>query len=222
MELEEVPESLLLIGGGYVALEQAQLFARLGSTVNMLVRSRLASAEEPEVALALMSVFADEGIRVIRRATLASVRTNAETGAVTAVADVAGGQEEFRGARLLMATGRRAVTEGLNLEAVGVRTGNRGEVLVQKTLASSNPRIWAAGDVTWHRQFVYVASAHGALAVENAFNNTGREIDYRHLPRVAFTSAAMAAVGLTDREASSLTRSSPKALGGTLFRTSRS
>ncbi|RAX45943.1 mercury(II) reductase [Arthrobacter sp. AQ5-05] len=201
MELEEVPESLLVIGGGYVALEQAQLFARLGSKVTMLVRSRLASSEEPEVSLALMGVFTDEGIRVIRGATLASVGRDAQTGGVMAVAELAGGQENFRAARLLVATGRRAVTEGLNLDTVGVKTGDRGEVLVQKTLASTHPRIWAAGDVTGHREFVYVASAHGALAVENAFINAGREIDYRHLPRVAFTSPAVAAVGLTDQEA---------------------
>lgn len=67
MERDEVPESLLVLGGGYVALEQAQLFARLGSEVTMLVRSRLASAEEPEASRALMGIFADEGIRVVRR-----------------------------------------------------------------------------------------------------------------------------------------------------------
>ncbi|GAB3557746.1 mercury(II) reductase [Arthrobacter alkaliphilus] len=201
MMLEEVPESLLVVGGGYVALEQAQLFARLGSKVTMLARSRLASAEEPEVSLALMSVFTDEGIRVLRRATLVSVARDESSGGVKAVADVAGGRQEFRAARLLMATGRRPVTEGLNLEAVGVKTGDRGEVLVQGSLASTNPRIWAAGDVTGHREFVYVASAHGALAVDNAFSDAGREVDYRHLPRVAFTSPAMAAVGLTDEQA---------------------
>lgn len=201
MEVEEVPESLLVIGGGYVALEQAQLFARLGSKVTMLVRSRLASAEEPEASLALMGVFADEGIRVVRRATLSGVRTDPGTGQVVATVAVAGGEEEFRAARLLMATGRRAVTDGLNLETVGVGTGDRGEILVHNTLATSNPRIWAAGDVTGHREFVYVASAHGALAVENAFTGAGREVDYRHLPRVMFTSPALGAVGMTDKQA---------------------
>jgi mercuric reductase len=201
MELEEVPESLLVVGGGYVAMEQAQLFARLGSKVTMLVRSRLVSAEEPEVSLAMMSVFADEGIRVIRRATLVSAGRDPGSGAVTVVADVAGATKEFQGERLLVATGRRAVTEELNLDTVGVQTGDRGEVLVQRTLASTNPRIWAAGDVTGHREFVYVASAHGAIAVDNAFTGAGRKVDYRHLPRVAFTSPAMAAVGQTDEEA---------------------
>lgn len=73
MELTEVPESLLVLGGGYVALEQAQLFARLGSKVTMLVRSRLASREEPEAGRALEQVFADEGIRVVGHAQVTSV-----------------------------------------------------------------------------------------------------------------------------------------------------
>lgn len=201
MGLDEVPESLLVVGGGYVALEQAQLFARLGTKVTMLVRSRLASAEEPEASLALAGVFADEGIRVVRRAVLSSVRKDETTAMIIAAAEVADGQEEFRAHQLLVATGRRAVTEGLNLDAVGVKTGDRGEVLVEATLATSNPRIRAAGDVTGHPEFVYVASSHGALAVENMFNDAGREVDYRHLPRVTFTSPALAAVGLTDREA---------------------
>ena len=75
MELPEVPESLIVLGGGYVALEQAQLFARLGSRVTVLVRSRLLSKEEPEVSKTLMGVFADEGIQVVRRAAVESVAT---------------------------------------------------------------------------------------------------------------------------------------------------
>ncbi|MDR7166255.1 mercuric reductase [Pseudarthrobacter oxydans] len=201
MELSVVPESLIVFGGGYVALEQAQLFSRLGSKVTILVRSRLASQEEPEASSALGSVFADEGIRVVRRAAVTSVCTDAAGSEVIVTATVAGAEQEFRAEKLLVATGRRAVTDGLNLDAVGVKTGDTGQILVEKTLASSNPRIWAAGDVTGHREFVYVASAHGTLMAENAFNNAGREVDYRHLPRVTFTSPALAAVGMTDREA---------------------
>lgn len=192
---------MLVLGGGYVALEQAQLFARLGSKVTMLVRSRLASAEEPEASRTLMGVFADEGIRVVRRATVSSVRTDPATGGIVATATVSGGEQEFSAAKLLVATGRLPVTEGLNLAAIGVKTGDRGEILVNNRLTSSNERIWAAGDVTGHREFVYVAASHGSLVVENALNNAGREVDYRHLPRVTFTSPALAAVGMTDTEA---------------------
>lgn len=201
MELDEVPETILILGGGYVALEQAQLFSRLGSRVTMLVRSRLTSQEEPEVSKALAGVFADEGIRVVRRATVDSVSLDEASGGVIATASVAGGQEVFRASRLLVATGRRPVTEALNLEAVGVKTGTAGEIVVDSRLASSNPRIWAAGDVTGHREFVYVAAAHGTLSVENAFTDAVAEVDYRYLPRVTFTSPAVGAVGMTEKDA---------------------
>ncbi|MDA8438644.1 MAG: mercury(II) reductase [Propionibacterium sp.] len=200
MELDEVPESLLVLGGGYVALEQAQLFARLGSKVTMLVRSRLASREEPEASSALMAVFADEGIRVVRRAAVTAVRRLDATDEIVVTATVSGGAQEFRASKLLVAMGRRPVTEGLNLAAVDVKTGDAGEVVVDDGLASSNPRIWAAGDVTGHREFVYVAAAHGTLVVDNAFAGAGRAVDYRHLPRVTFTSPALGAVGMTEQE----------------------
>ena len=208
MELNEVPESLIVLGGGYVALEQAQLFARLGSKVTMIVRSRLASAEEPrlasaeepEASKALLGVFADEGITVIRRATVESVRKESGGDVVVRAMSV-DGRDEYTASRVLVATGRRPVTDGLNLAAVGVRTGDRGEILVSDMLASSNERIWAAGDVTGHPEFVYVAASHGSLAVENAFNDAGRTVDYSHLPRVTFTTPNLAAVGMTDKQA---------------------
>ncbi|MGK7222543.1 MULTISPECIES: mercury(II) reductase [Kocuria] len=201
MELEEVPESLLIIGGGYVAMEQAQLFARLGSAVTMVVRSRLAAHEEPEVSRTLMGVFAEEGIRVIRRTTVSAVASDPDTGEVIATSTGPGGQETLRGARLMVAVGRRAVTDGLDLEAVGVDTGEHGEIVVDTRMGTSNRRVWAAGDVTGHPQYVYVASAHGVTAVENAFNHTGQEVDYTHLPRVTFTTPAVGAVGMTDKQA---------------------
>lgn len=201
MELDEVPESLLVLGGGYVALEMAQLFSRLGSRVTMLVRSRLASQEEPEAAKALAGVFADEGIRVVRRATVDSVERDEASGGIIASASVAGGKETFRADRLLVAVGRRPVTEDLDLDAVGVKTGTTGEIVVDSRLATSDPRIWAAGDVTGHREFVYVAAAHGALAVDNAFTDAVAEVNYRNLPRVTFTSPALGSVGMTEKEA---------------------
>ncbi|WP_454852394.1 mercury(II) reductase [Promicromonospora soli] len=196
MALDEVPESLLVLGGGYVALEQAQLFARLGTTVTMLVRSRLASREEPEASAALAGVFADEGISVALGVVPDSVRTD-EAGRVVAVAR----GRQYAADRILVATGRRPVTDGLNLQAVEVTTGPVGEITVTDQLATSNPRIWAAGDVTGHPEFVYVAASHGALAADNAFTGANRSVDYAHLPRVTFTSPALGAVGMTDEQA---------------------
>ena len=200
MELTEVPESLLVLGGGYVALEQAQLFARLGSKVTLLVRSRLASKEEPEVSKAVQEVFADEGIRVVRRAVPTRVTRQEATGQVVVTADVSGGEQEFRADQVLLALGRRPVTDALNLDAVEVKTGETGAIVVTDQLGSSNPRIWAAGDVTGHPEFVYVAARHGTLVAENAFTGTGRSVDYTRLPRVTFTGPAIGAVGMTEAQ----------------------
>ena len=191
MELTELPESLLVLGGGYVALEQAQLFARLGSQVTVLVRSRLASKEEPEVSRTLEEVFADEGIRVVRRALPTRVSRDAATGQAVVTADVAGGREEFRADQVLVALGRRPVTDGLGLDRVGVETGDLGEVVVSDRMQSSHPRIWAAGDVTGH---------HGTLVAENAFADADRAVDYARLPRVTFTGPAIGAVGMTEKD----------------------
>ena len=95
MELQEVPESMIVLGGGYVALEQAQLFARLGSKVTVLVRSRLLSGEEPEVSKTLLGVFADEGIQVVRRAAVESVATDPATGGVVVAATTRAGRQEY-------------------------------------------------------------------------------------------------------------------------------
>lgn len=201
MELSAVPDSLVVVGGGYVGLEQAQLFARLGSKVTLLVRSRLASKEEPEVSKALQEVFADEGIRVVCRALPTGVTRDAATGQVVVTADVSGSVKDFRADQILVALGRRPVTDGLNLAAVGVETGAAGEIVVTDQLQSSNPRIWAAGDVTGHPEFVYVAARHGTLVAQNAFAGAGRSVDYSRLPRVTFTSPAIGAVGMTEQEA---------------------
>lgn len=200
MELSEVPDSLLVLGGGYVALEMAQLFARLGSKVTLLVRSRLASKEEPEVSKALQGVFADEGIRVVRRAVPTRVTRDPGTGQIVAAAEVSGGVQEFRADEILVALGRAPVTDGLNLETVQVKTGEAGEVVVTDQLQSSNPRVWAAGDVTGHPEFVYVAARHGTLVAENAFTDASTSVDYTRMPRVTFTSPAVGAVGMTEKE----------------------
>ncbi|WP_020500959.1 mercury(II) reductase [Sciscionella marina] len=201
MELKALPESMLVVGGNYVGLEQAQLFARLGVRVEVVeMLDRLAPAEEPEISDALAQVFADEGIGMYTGATLSRVRR--DNGQVVAEVRSSDGQvREVRADEVLVATGRKPVTAGLGLDTVGVQLGDRGEVVVDDGLRTSHPRIWAAGDVTGHPQFVYVAGAHGAVVVDNAFGDARRTLDYHHLPRVTFTSPSIAAAGLTDAQA---------------------
>ncbi len=195
MELDELPRSMIVIGGGYVAMEQAQLFAHLGTQVTMLVRSTLARGEEPEVAEVIRDAFVEEGITVHEGIVPEAVRRDGDEVVVTA------GGRELRAEHVLVATGRRPRTDGLGLEHVGVELGAGGEVRVDADLSTSHPRIWAAGDVTGHPQFVYVAAKHGGLVVENAFDGAGRRIDYRALPRITFTNPTIASAGLTEQQA---------------------
>ncbi|MDJ0345392.1 mercury(II) reductase [Streptomyces sp. H10-C2] len=200
MELDHLPESLIVVGGNAIGLEQGQLFARLGTKVTVVeTLDRLAPFEEPEVSAVIEDVFRDEGIGVHTAATVTAVRRDRGGYTLTAARD--GEVFELRAEQLLVATGRRPVTDDLGLEKVGVKTGPRGEVLVDEHLRTHHPRIWAAGDVTGHPQFVYVAGAHGVVAADNALDGAERTLDYHHLPRVAFTTPAIAAAGLTDAQA---------------------
>jgi mercuric reductase len=201
MELDTVPESMIVLGANAVGLEQAQLWCRLGVEVVVVeVLGRAAPFEEPEVSAAISDVFAREGIGVLTGATVTHVGRGAH-GYRVRLTETDGRAGELAAEQLLVATGRRPVTTGLNLAAVGVRVGSRGQVVVDEHLRTDNPRIWAAGDVTGAPQFVYVAAAHGTLVADNAFDGAARVIDYTALPRVIFTSPTIAAVGLTHQQA---------------------
>jgi mercuric reductase len=200
MELTELPESMLVIGGNAVGLELAQMFARLGVTVTVAeALDRLAPFDEPEVSAVIEDAFEDEGIGILTAATVRSVRRDATARSVALTA--AGGPErELAYGQLLVAAGRRPVTAGLDLDAAGVKTGARGEIITDEYQRTANPRIWAAGDVTGGPQFVYTAAAQGSAAAANALDNAGRTLDYAALPRVTFTSPAIASAGLTEAD----------------------
>lgn len=195
MDLEELPRSMVIIGGGYVAMEQAQLFAHLGTDVTMLVRSTLAPAEEPEVRDLMRTAFGAQGITVIEGLVPDRVRRDE-----TQISVRANGTE-LRADQVLVATGRRPTTAGLGLDAVGVQVGDDGRLVVDDQLRTHNSRVWGAGDVTGHPQYVYVAAKHGGTVVANAFDGAGRRVDYRALPRITFTNPTIASAGLTEARA---------------------
>jgi len=199
MELEELPKHLVVIGAGYVALELGQTFARLGSKVTILARSRLLSHEDRDVSDALTTYLRDEGIAV-------------ETG--VRIEDVAGGPGAYQisigdgnGRRviepdqLFVAAGRRANTRGMGLTEAGIELGEQGHVIVDEHLETSRPGVYAAGDVTSLPAFVYVAAYAGNLAASNAIGEEQRQIDLTVVPRVTFTDPAVASVGLTEEQA---------------------
>jgi mercuric reductase len=200
LELTDLPASLIVVGGNYVGLEFAQLFARLATRVKLVeALERIAPFEEPQASTVLADVFAAEGIDVVTGALVN--RVEARDGEKLVYTHVDGAEQSFAAAELLIATGRRANTDLLALENAEVATNERGQVEIDPTLRTTNPRVFAAGDVTAAPQFVYVAAHMGATAAQNALENGERTIDYSALPRITFTSPQIAAAGLTDEQA---------------------
>ncbi len=191
--LDTVPERLIVIGAGFVALELAQAFARLGSDVTVLARSRLLSSEDPAIGEAIEAAFKREGIKVLRQAQ--SSRVNYSDNEFTV--DTNSGS--LRADQLLVATGRTPNTEALNLAGIGVET-SRGAIQVDEHLQTTAPGIYAAGDCSDQPQFVYVAASGGSRA---AVNMTGGEarLDLSAMPGVMFTDPQVATAGLTEAEA---------------------
>ena len=190
---ERIPSHLLVIGSSVVAAELSQAYSRLGSQVTVIARSTVFSHEDPAIGEALGRVFADEGIQVLRQTQTRSV--GHENG--TFVLESSAGT--LRGDSLLVATGRVPNTEALNLDGIGVVTGNGGVIAVNEHLQTNIPHIYAAGDCTDQPQFVYVAAAAGSRAAENM---TGGEatLDLRSMPTVIFTDPQIATVGLSEAE----------------------
>jgi mercuric reductase len=199
MELSELPESLVVIGGNYIGLELGQVFANLGSKVTIVeALDRIAPLEEPEISDVMTQILKEQGIDVVTSAKVTRVEAGPPK---VVVAEAKGGELRLTGAEILVATGRRPVLDGLDLEKAGVELDDRGGLVLDETLRTTNPNVLAAGDVTGAPQFVYVAAAQGTLAATNALTPAGRRMDYTALPRVTFTTPNIAAVGLTDEQA---------------------
>ena len=202
-ELEELPESLIVLGGRYIALETAQMFARLGSRVTILQRSeRILPSESPDITDALTGYFQEEGIRVVTNTRL--LRVSREENRVTVEAEVAGERQTFRATHILAATGRKPNTQNIGLESVGVMLDSKGFLQVDETLQTTAAGIYGAGDVTGDPQFVYVAAYEGKIAAENALTGSHTKRDYTALPWVVFTDPQVAGVGMDERQAAAM------------------
>ncbi len=200
--LVELPASLVVLGGGYVAVELAQLFSRLGSRVTIVARSELLRGYEPELGRTLTEVFAAEGIEVLDHSRVDHVRGGAA--GVEVSVEHAGAGRIVRAQRLLVATGRTPNTETLSLEAAGVAVDDRGFVTVDAHLRTSQAHIWAAGDVIGcqHRSQMAtpVGARQGRIVADNAFADAGKAFDGTVIPRAIFTDPPIAVVGEAEAE----------------------
>jgi mercuric reductase len=200
MNLTKLPESLIVLGGRAVALELGQMMARFGVRVTILQRSgRLVPDHEPEIGRAIGQYLQDEGIEVVTGVHVERLGRDGDTRVVHA--RVMGQARQYRADQILMALGRQANTDGLGLDAVGVDLTAGGAVAVDEFLQTSNPAIYAVGDVTPLPEYVYVAAAGGTLAARNAFADPPAPFDLSVVPGVIFTDPQIATVGLTEAQA---------------------
>ena len=199
MQLKELPESLVVIGGGPLGLEFAQMFAHFGTGVTVLeALGRILPAHEPEAGLEMRRVLDAEGIAVHTRAMVERVERRG--GHKVVHFKTGDSQQEVDAQEILVAAGIRPNTADMGLDAAGVETDKGGFVQVDQHYRTANPDVFAAGDCIGGMALETVAAKEGSLAAENALMVAVRTLNYDHVPHAVFTNPQVASVGLTEAE----------------------
>jgi dihydrolipoamide dehydrogenase len=200
--LKTLPPRLLVMGGGAIGCELSQAFSRLGSKVTLAeMLPRLLAAEDIPVSNEVERAFADDGIRVLTHTKVARFESNA--GDKIAVCETPDGEETIAFDAVLIAAGRRGNTQGLNLEMLGIETHRNGTILVNESLQTMYPNIFACGDVAGPWQLTHAAAHQAWYAAMNALY--GRwwtlRVDYTVIPRAVFCDPEVASVGINEQQA---------------------
>jgi mercuric reductase len=200
LNLRELPRSLCVIGGRALGLEFAQMYAQFGTKVTVLQRSeRILPEDEPEISEALTRYLEEMGVKIFTGVTINRVSKSGRGKAINFTTK--GRPREILSDQILLATGRRPNTEGLDLEKAGVKTDARGFVKVNDEMQTSASNVWAAGDVIGEPMLETIAAKEGAIVVHNAFSEDGKKkINFGEVPSAVFTYPEVARVGLTEAE----------------------
>ena len=201
LKLKERPDSLIIIGGGYIAVEYGHFFAAMGTRVTILeMADRLVLAEEPEISQLLkkelsqrMEVYTDVRVEEVRR--------NGNNTTVIVNALKGGGRKEFTAQRILVAAGRRSNADMLQLENTGAEVDEKGFVKVNEFLETTQKNIFAVGDANGQQMFTHVANREAAVATHNALHGSKMKMDYSAAPHAVYSHPQIASVGLTEENA---------------------
>jgi pyruvate/2-oxoglutarate dehydrogenase complex dihydrolipoamide dehydrogenase (E3) component len=201
MELDEVPEHLLVLGGGYVGLEFAQMFRRFGSEVTVVQRDKqLLTREDADVAEAVAEILRQDGVEVLLE-TQAQRAEQTEDGKIRLTISTPEGESALEGSHLLAAAGRPPNTDRLNLEAAGVETDKRGFIRVNERLETNVPGIWALGDVKGGPAFTHISYDDFRIVRINLLEGGNATITDRMVPYTVFIDPQLGRVGLSEEEA---------------------
>ncbi|MEH2429137.1 MAG: mercuric reductase [Nostoc sp.] len=200
MELEYLPESLIVLGSGYIGLEFAQMFRRFGSRVTVIGQSeQILSQQDPDIAIAVQTLLEQDGIEFLLKAKVLRVdRTGNET-----ILKIQVGDREItlQGSHLLVAIGRAPNTDSLNLPAAGVATDTRGFIQVNDRLETNVPGIWALGDINGGPQYTHISLDDYRIIKANLIDGGNRSTRDRLVPSCLFIDPELAHVGLAETEA---------------------
>ncbi len=200
-DLKELPQHLIIIGGGPIGLEMAQAFRRLGSAVTVLEAAVALAKDDPEAAAVVLGQLEREGVVIKTGVKIARIAHAG--GCVSVTLDAGGSDETLEGTHLLVAAGRRPTTDGLDLEAAHIRHDRTG-IFVNKKLKTSNKRVYAIGDVAAGQlQFTHAANYHAGLVIRNALFRMPVRVTNKLVPWVTYTEPELAQAGLTEAQARS-------------------
>src|SRR6056297_218913 len=194
-ELREQPDHLLVIGGGPIGMEMAQAHRRLGSRVTVIEGAKALGKDDPETAKLVLDTLRDEGVEVVEDALAHEVR--GEAGSIEI--ETKDGRV-FKGTHLLVAVGRKANTDTLNLEAAGIETTRTG-IKVNDSLKTTNKYVYAIGDAAGGLQFTHVAGYHAGIVIRSALFGLPAKTSTAHIPWATYTQPELAQVGLTEAQA---------------------
>lgn len=200
LELDQIPEHLIVIGGGYVGIELAQGMRRFGSKVTVIDRNnRLLHREDEDVTEALGSLCKDEGIHTLLNTRIK--RVSGKSGdSVTVVVEQGGKENSLKGTHLVVAAGRKPNTENIGLELAGIELTDRGYIKVNERLETTAPGVWAIGEIAGSPQFTHV-SVDDFRVVHDNLTGGNRVTTGRQIPFCVFTDPEFARVGLSENEA---------------------
>lgn len=199
LELETLPASLLVIGGGVIGCELGQMFSRAGVQVTICCRSRLLPDADPLVSTVLAEQFRKEGITVCEGVGYQNIKQEGDS--IKLTCQTGEGVQVIETESVLVASGRKPNVRALHLELAGIETNRTGGIKVNQYMQTANPDVYAAGDVTGTDMFVYMAAYGAKLAARNALNGNSDAYDNATMPAVVFTDPQLATVGLTESDA---------------------